>query len=271
MSAIPPATLALLSEPRTYPLLESLVRCHIAEGLYTASNLTSATPPPQINSVEGFPLSVSLSKSTPDAGRETQNLSLNGVSLNLTDVPASNGRIHTIGRMLDPYAEYFGRSESSAAPAGGNSRADAKNDTTMAGILASDPRLSVVNKALSDIDPDFLIRLSLSKPANADQIYLAPSNDGFKNIAIESMSAPSNVGLSSYLLRAGMLKGDLGVLNMMVEGSVESVTGFRVPVKKRGEAFLIGNAGVVARDVCANNGCVWIVDRMLDPLFGALG
>ncbi|KAL5314653.1 hypothetical protein ACEPPN_017296 [Leptodophora sp. 'Broadleaf-Isolate-01'] len=268
MLKLPTATLDLLARPQSYPLMESLIRTHIAEGLYTTSNLTSTTTPPQITSIEGFPLSVSISTTDQITG-STLTLKLNQASLNLTDIPASNGRIHTLDRMLNPYSDYLGISTSSSAPSRGSG--NTQNATTMAEILASHPRLSTLNETLTEIDPPFLARLSLSKPNNEEQIYLAPSNEAFENLALDSMKAPSNVALSGYLLRVGMLRGNLGVLNMMLEGEVESDSRWNVTVRKRGDAFAVGNAVVVERDACASNGCVWIVDRLLDPLFGAMG
>lgn len=264
MLQLTPSVLDLLGRPQSYELLESLIRLHIAEGMYTKADLTSTTGETQIISIEGFPLTVSTSGTSP-AGEET--LKINDVALNLTDIPASNGRIHTVDGMLNPYSRYFGISNSTAAPAGGNSQ----NEMTMADILASDSRLSVLYEQIMAVDPDFLTRLSLSKPENEEQIYLAPSNEAFQAIDVDSMAAPSNVGLSSYLLTFGLLSGNLGALNMMVEGEVESVSGWNITVRKRGDAWVMGNAVVVARDVCAGNGCVWILDRMLDPIYGVVG
>ncbi|KAG4434070.1 hypothetical protein IFR05_010459 [Cadophora sp. M221] len=270
MLKLPIATLNLLARPQSYPLTESLIRMHIAEGLYTAPNITSTTTTnnsQQITSIEGFPLSVSLS-ATDQPTDPTVTLKLNEASLDLTDIPASNGRIQTLDRMLSPYSDYFGISTSSSAPSVSSCT---QNATTIAEILASNPRLSTLNQTLSEIDPSFLTRLSLSKPNNEEQIYLAPSNEAFENIPLDALKAPSNVALSGYLLRMGMLRGNLGALNMMIEGEVESVSGWNVTARKRGEAFLLGNAVVLERDACASNGCVWIVDRLLDPLFGAMG
>ncbi|KAK0115523.1 hypothetical protein ONS95_000199 [Cadophora gregata] len=266
MSKIPKATLDLLARSQSYELLESLVRLHITEGMFTALDLTSANAQSPMTAIEGFPLAVSVTPAT-EAGQQPK-YKLNDVGLTLTDIPASNGRIHTLDAMLNPYSNYFGVSNSSAKPAGGSPPQGP--NTTMLDVVESDPRLSTLHTQIGNVDPEFLSRLSLSKPENERQIFLAASNDAFQNVAVNSMSAPSNVGLSRYLLRFGMLTGDLSALNMMVEGQVQSVSGFNVTVKKRGEAWVVGNAAVVERDICTGNGCVWIIDKVLDPLSGAL-
>ncbi|CZT44816.1 uncharacterized protein RSE6_05052 [Rhynchosporium secalis] len=260
MRKIPSAALDLLAQSRSYELLESIVRTHIGEGLYTAANLSSGAET-KVTAVEGFPLTVN--STTAGSGKTFK---LNDANLNLTDTVASNGRIHTIDRLLTPLSMLFGVSNSSTAPGKGST----KTKTTIAGIVDSDPRLSVLKSQIKAVDPDFMTRLSLSKPGNEKQIYLAPSNDAFARIPVESMAAPSNVGLSRYLLRFGLLSGDLGVVNKMAEGKVQSTSGWNITAKKSGAAYILGNAGVVEKDICADNGCVWIVDKLIDPLIGVM-
>lgn len=261
MRKIPSATLELLVQSQSYELLESILRTHIAESLYTAADLSSATIDTTVISVEGIPLSVS---STNTGSGEA--FKLNDANLNLTDIAASNGRIHTIDRLLNPYPMLFGTGNFSTTPGKGST----KSGMTMAGIVDSDPRLSVLNSQIKAVDPDFMTRLSLSKPGNEKQVYLAPSNDAFTRIPVASLSAPSNVGFSSYLLRFGLLAGNLGALNMMADGRVQSISGWNITVKTNEQAWILGNAAVVEQNICADNGCVWIVDRLIDPLSGAM-
>ncbi|PVH75285.1 hypothetical protein DL98DRAFT_658206 [Cadophora sp. DSE1049] len=79
----------------------------------------------------------------------------------------------------------------------------------MAGILASDTRLSILHNQINTIDPDFLTRLSLSlpSPSQNQQIYLAPSNSAFDNIAESPASMRLTVKTSSSKLREGRLHG----------------------------------------------------------------
>lgn len=48
-----------------------------------------------------------------------------------------------------------------------------------------------------------------------------------------------------------------------------SMSALEMQVKQNAAVVMVNNAGVVERDLCAENGCIWVLDRLIDPLFGA--
>lgn len=161
--------------------------------------------------------------------------------------------------MFDPFITYYGEDfPGEALPS------ITKVPGTMADILRQHQNLTMLTPILQQIDPDFVSRLSLysKDPAvNKRTVYLAPSNDAFLFLpasAQQSAVQPSNGGASGSLLKFGLGEYDEGGL------WVRSTYCLNITVD-RGRA---NNAGVQER-ICAENGCVWLVGRWLDPLFGA--
>ncbi|CZR56180.1 uncharacterized protein PAC_06068 [Phialocephala subalpina] len=248
---ISPSILTTLSLPQNYELLLSIIRTHLAEGLFSSSQLEADAP---ILSIEGFPILFTNDSST---------------ILEISNIAADNGQIQKLSKVLNPYTEYFGVSNLTKAPSTGTNVTG-----TMKDVLASDRRLSILNIVLGVIDPEYLTRLSLTKPGNASQVFFAPSNYAFSalpNGARDSMTAPSNALLSAYLLRYGLLAGDTKSADISPGMQVMSVSFLEMRIKQAeaDAVVMINNAGVVERDLCAENGCIWVLDRLIDPLFGA--
>lgn len=86
--ALPPATLSAVYEDKE--LLAAVLTYHVVPGEYTAENLTDGL---ELETLQGQSLTVSVAGDT---------ISVNGVELVATDVPASNGVIHVIGEVLVP-------------------------------------------------------------------------------------------------------------------------------------------------------------------------
>lgn len=253
---------ALTAAP-AYPILESILRTHIAEGLVASANFISASP---VQAIEGFPLAA-------------QSTGADSVFVNdqakivAVDTFASNGVVHQIDQVLNPYTAYFGVSNATTAPQ------TSDTDGTISNILLTDTRLTDIRDVLLALQPDFVRgRLHLSEPGGTPQIFVAPSNDAFAAApagTVETSKAPSNQPLSLQLFSFGLLNTDAKFADLNFAAGpiqVASVfTGINVTASQEpGAATLLNNAAI-QEQVCGSNGCVWIVDRILDPLYLAFG
>lgn len=217
--------------------------------------------------IEGFPISAAV------IGGEEAIFVNDQAQVVAVDTFASNGVIHQIDQVLNPYTPYFGVSNTT------NSPTTSETDGTVADILLKDERLTIVRDIFQVLSPDFISRrLALAEASGISQILAIPSNDAFAglpNDTIESSIAPSNQPLSLQLYSFGLLDTDVRFADLDFSGGPISVastfTGINVTVSQvTGGATFINNAGI-QEQVCGSNGCVWVVDRVLDPLYLAFG
>ncbi|KAF2211825.1 hypothetical protein CERZMDRAFT_42723 [Cercospora zeae-maydis SCOH1-5] len=265
-------TMQTLQRPQSYQLLYHILINHIAPGTPTFSDLQEQGA---VHTIGGFDISFDAqgtlltnanTTSEPERSANHQATLVKGQDGQPTRIPASNGAIFMIDHVLDGLYTYFGVDE--PAPDDQKQRPDPiEHSGTMRDIIDSTPELSTLKETLHNLGADFPSRLSLTSSdmqVNNRTVYLAPSNDAFDilpSAATEKALQPSNYDLSAFLLRFGM--GE-------VEGSnreagtmkVKSDTGFDIMV----EGSRANNARVEKR-VCAENGCVWVVSRWLDPLW----
>lgn len=243
--------------------MESILRTHVAEGLVTSTSIVSASP---FEAIEGFTLTAQ------SAGGDTI-LVNNQAQIVAVDNFAANGVVHQIDQVLNPYTAYFGVSNATTAPQTSNS------DGSMADILLTDDRLSNIRDVLLALQPDFIRgRLHLCEPGDKPQIFAAPSNEAFAAApagTVEAAKAPSNQALSLLLFNFGLLNTDAKFADLdFTAGPIHIAnvfTGINVTATQaRGGATLLNNAAI-QQQVCGSNGCVWIVDRILDPLYLAFG
>lgn len=260
---------ALTAAP-AYSILESILRTHIAEGLVSSADIISASP---VEAIEGFPLTVT--------DTSTAFLINSQAQLTAVDAPASNGLIHQIDQVLNPYTGYFGISNATTPPT------TSDEPGTIADLVLSDTHLTSLRDILLALQPDLLTtRLRLFSPAAApSQIFIAPSNTAFVAAppgTAEASVAPSNQALSVLLFSFGLLDSTslmdgaekLADLDLAVRGEVQlasAFTGINITASQaEGGAVRLNNA-VVEAEVCGSNGCLWLVDRVLDPLYLAFG
>lgn len=265
-----PDLLTKLTAAAAYPLLEAVIRTHIAEGLFTSANLVSGP----IEAIEGFTLSAVVSNSTDSIFVN------NEAEIVAADSSASNGIIHQIDQILNPFTGYFGISNTITPPQASEVQG------TVTDVLLTDPRLTNARDVLLTLQPDLVRnRLALGGAGVPTQIFAAPSNEAFAaappGTAASSM-APSNQPLSLLLYGSGLLLGDvngrLAGLNLDLASGwnrslrlASALTGISVTVDRAVDgAVFVNNAGV-QEEVCGSNGCVWVVDRILDPLYLGFG
>lgn len=254
-----------LTAASSYPILEAIIRTHVAEGLFTSTDIVSASP---IESIEGFLLS-----SVVTGGENKITLVNDQSQIIAVDTLASNGVIHQIDQVLNPFTAYFGITNSTTAPR------TTDTDGTVADILLTDDRLSTVRDILQALSPDLIgNRLALSRPDGLPQIFAAPSNDAFSVLpasAATTSVAPFNQPLSFQLFSFGLL--DINTRLADLNHSTGSVnvgnvfTRIGATVTQTEEGVVVLNNAAVQEEICVSNGCVWFIDRVLDPLYLAFG
>lgn len=255
--------MGVLTAAPAYPILESIIRTHVAEGFVTSTDIISASP---VVAIEGFPLAA---QSTGGGS-----IFVNGqAQVVAVDTFASNGVVHQIDQVLNPFTAYFGVSNATTAPP------TSDTDGSIADILLNDERLTNIRDVLLALQPDFVQgRLRLSAPGAAPQIFAAPSNDAFTAApagTVESSMAPSNQPLSLQLFSFGLLNADTRLADFdLSAGPVQvasAFTGINVTMSTTSDGAIFLNNAAIQAQVCGFNGCVWIVDRILDPLYLAFG
>ncbi|CAN8102554.1 unnamed protein product [Discula destructiva] len=269
---ISPGLVGALTAAPAYPLLEGIIRTHIAEGMFTSTDIVSASP---IEAIEGFPLTFQAAGSAFLVNSQAEIMAAN--------TPASNGMVHQIDQLLNPFTAYFGISNCTAAP-----RTSETGDT-MADILLNDPRLSSIREVFLALQPDF-INNRLNFPAiNGDTaqkqqrptIFAAPSNTAFEAAppgTVVAAKSPSNQDLSFQLFSFGLVQDAAKLADLdFAAGNVampNAFTGINITTFQAAscgaEAVCMNNA-VIEEEVCGSNGCVWLVDRILDPLYLSFG
>lgn len=253
---------ALTAAP-AYPILEAIIRTHVAEGLFTSANITSTT----IEAIEGFQLSAVAT-----AGTDGVILVNDQARIVAVDEYADNGVVHQIDQVLNPFTAYFGVSNATAPPQ------VSETGSAVADILLTDERLSDAREVLLAVQPDLIVnRLTFARPDGKPQIFAAPSSDAFAAApagTLESSVAPSNQALSSLLFSFGLLSMDAPLANFNFSAGISIAnvfTGIIVnATQKEGGAIFLNNAAVQDQ-ICGSNGCVVIIDRILDPLYLGFG
>jgi uncharacterized surface protein with fasciclin (FAS1) repeats len=264
INKIPPALVSALTAAPAYPLFESIIRTHIAEGLVTSADVVSASP---IVAIEGFQLTAAA------VGAQNAIFVNNQAQIVAVDTFASNGVVHQIDQVLNPYTDYFGVSNASAPPA------TSDTDGTVAAILLSDERLSKARDILQALSPDLVdIRLALAKEGCTPQIFAVPSNDAFAGLPaniVDLSIAPSNQPLSLQLYSFGLLDTDVRFADLDFSSGPISVpstfTGINITASQMAGGATFLNNAAIQEQVCGSNGCVWLIDRVIDPLYLAFG
>ena len=254
---------ALTAAP-AYPIFESIIRTHIAEGFVASADVVGASP---FEAIEGFPISAAA------VGGNQAIIVNEQAQIVAVDRPASNGVVHQIDQVLNPFTDYFGISSATAPPT------TSETDGTVADILLGDQRLTTVRDILQALSPGFInTRLALAKAGGAPQIFAAPSNDAFAGLpdnTADASVAPSNQPLSLQLYSLGLLDTDARFADLDFSGGPinigSTLTGINLTASQvEGGATFLNNAGI-QEQVCGSNGCVWLLDRVLDPLYLAFG
>jgi uncharacterized surface protein with fasciclin (FAS1) repeats len=256
---------AALTAPASYPLLETILRTHIAEGLFTNDDVS--TPGKSVASIEGFPL-------TFDSAGDTIAINKQARLVSASSNVVGNGAIFKITALIDPFVDAFGTDVSKngstvatpdSKPANSISEAASQSSQTIASVLASSPDLSTFTELLNATSPDFFNLLAGSFPASKELSIFAPSNKVFKAMGGSArILQPSNQPFSSYLLKYPFI-------DTTSAGQEKSIAGFPATIRRdsMGAITSVNNAAVKGEKTCVGNACVYTVDRWLDPVFAS--
>ena len=89
--ALPAGTLDNLLRPENKEQLSKLIAYHVIPGQVTSTQLTSG----EVNTIEGSPVTI-------DVDDATQGVTVNNATVTQADIPASNGVVHVIDRVMLP-------------------------------------------------------------------------------------------------------------------------------------------------------------------------
>ncbi|HRH93211.1 MAG TPA: fasciclin domain-containing protein [Candidatus Peribacteria bacterium] len=131
-AALPAGTLQALLKPENSDLLTQLLTYHVVPGKLMKADLTNGM---RLRTAEGHELAITVD----DKGM----VSVNGIALSITDVPASNGVVHVINAvLLPPVGEPMTSSSSSSAAAPAVSSSAMMMDHSSSAAVASTPAQS---------------------------------------------------------------------------------------------------------------------------------
>lgn len=245
-----------------YPLLLALIRTHITEGYISPDRVRSSSA--QLEAVEGFSLAID------SGGRLLTNKDVTNSDIPIASqanleksapIPASNGIIYKIDNLLDPYITYFGEDSPSGSTTNVQKRAGSMSD-----YVNVEPSLTRLAAVLERVNPDFLHTRLDQSPDGQETTFFAPSNTAFELLpetAMEKAMESGNSVLTSWLLEFGLTSGGGGGATVFQSQK----SGFNITMGLKGRK--VSNAKVEQR-ICLDNGCVVVVGRWLDPLYGVM-
>jgi uncharacterized surface protein with fasciclin (FAS1) repeats len=202
---------------------------------------------------------------------------------------ATNGVIHKIDRLLDPYASTFGvlakNGSGKATSIDSSPRQEAK---TMTDLVRAEPLLSSWRGLMENVLPQIMKRLGDRRGAEGKDcttphpFVVLPTNEALSQLPAnytQVLKAPFNFGLANHLLAWGISVPTCASFQDIL-ATVRERGSFKIfshradmnltvseTVKGSGE-LMVNNARVVMANRCAGNGCIWMVDRMIDPVYG---
>jgi uncharacterized surface protein with fasciclin (FAS1) repeats len=293
-SRIPKPILDQLSIPLNYPLLLSLLRSHFVDN-ETITSLLSSTlgsgkhpvGPVEVTtkSLEGYPITFTMQ---PNSSLINNTYYISNIDLT-GPIKAANGVVHKITRILDPYASTFGVSLRNGT--GTKSMLDTsprQEEKTMTDLVLAEPQLSVWKDTITEVLPAIMKRLGDRRGAESARcntpkpFAVLPMNSAFSLLPtgyLETLRAPFNFALSSHLLAWGISVPTCATFEDILAAvrkdgefkifSHRADLNLTVTESGRGSGeLMVNNARVVMANRCAGNGCIWMVDKMVDPVYG---
>jgi hypothetical protein len=158
----------------------------------------------------------------------------------------------------------------------------------MTDLVLAEPRLSQWTSLMQQVLSAILKRLGDRRgpegtACRAPRPFAAlPANDAMARLPANytrRLRAPFNFALSSHVL-AWSISVPTCASFEDVMGAVEKEGAFRVhshradvnltirETSRGSKELMINNARVLMANRCAGNGCIWIVDRFVDPVYG---
>ena len=203
--------------------LSNILRYHVVAGSLPAANISDCMTETAVN---GQPLSFSVGATA----------SVNGATITATDVPASNGIIHVIDKVLTP----------TSTP---------KNIPTTAGCTGSHDTL-----VAAVVQANLLSTLEGEGPFTV----FAPTDQAFAdaNIDLAGLDTPDGVSLLSEILLAHVVPGVVLAADLSDCATVQTANDFTMAFSIGDEAKVNG-ATITQTDAMASNGVIHVIDTVL--------
>jgi transforming growth factor-beta-induced protein len=208
------------------PKLKDILTYHVVPGKVMAADVVKLT---KAKTVQGAEIAIKV---------EGNKVMINDATVIITDIPASNGVIHVIDRVILP----------PAAP------------KTIADVAAADGRFKTLMTAVTAAGlADTL------KSAGPFTVF-APTDEAFARLPAGTVEAllkdPAKLKdiLLYHVVAGKMMAADVVKLN-----SAKTVQGAEVKIKVDGNKVMLNDANVIITDVPASNGVIHVIDKVILP------
>ncbi len=224
--ALPEGTLDTLLMPENQEMLVDLLTYHVVEGSAMAADLSDGM---RIETLNGKYLDVMING---------ENVMIEGATVTLTDVMASNGVIHVIDAVMSPMD---------------NIVETAVGTESLSTLVAAVTAAELVG-TLSDEGVEYTV--------------FAPSNAAFDALpegTLDTLLMPENVAQLTDILLFHVVVGNVMSTDLSDGMMVETVQGQELEVSIDGDTVMIGDATVTMADIETSNGVVHMIDTVLIP------
>ncbi len=217
--------LAALNNPEGMATLSDILLYHVVPGEVTSSDLNECQV---ANAANGQPLSFTVGDS----------VMVNGATVTIADVPASNGIVHVIDKVLTP--------------------SDTPND------IPRTAQCTGIHDSLvaAVIQAELLTTLQGDGPFTV----FAPTDQAFADAGIDlaELDTPEGKATLSDILLYHVVPGTVLSSNLSDCMSATAVNDLPLSFTV-GDSVMVNNATVVTPDVATSNGVIHVIDKVLTP------
>ena len=217
--------LAALNNPEGMATLSDILLYHVVPGEVTSSDLNECQV---ANAANGQPLSFTVGDS----------VMVNGATVTIADVPASNGIVHVIDKVLTP--------------------SDTPND------IPRTAQCTGIHDSLvaAVIQAELLTTLQGDGPFTV----FAPTDQAFADAGIDlaELDTPEGKAILSDILLYHVVPGTVLSSNLSDCMSATAVNDLPLSFTV-GDSVMVNNATVVTPDVATSNGVIHVIDKVLTP------
>ena len=217
--------LAALNNPEGMATLSDILLYHTVPGEVTSSDLSECQV---ANAANGQPLSFTVGET----------VMVNGATVTIADVPASNGIVHVIDKVLTP--------------------SDTPND------IPRTAQCTGIHDSLvaAVIQAELLTTLQGDGPFTV----FAPTDQAFADAGIDlaELDTPEGKAILSDILLYHVVPGTVLSSNLSDCMSATAVNDLPLSFTV-GDSVMVNNATVVTPDVATSNGVIHVIDKVLSP------
>ena len=230
-AALPKGTVESLLKPENKKKLAAILKYHVISGKVMAEQAIKLNGK-SAKTVEGREINISV---------KSGKVMINGATVIMADVKASNGVVHVIDKVLLPTVK--------------------KDIVDTAASTGKFKTLLAAAKAAGLVD---------TLKSDGPLTVFAPTDEAFAALpvgTVESLLKPENKGKLAAILKYHVVSGKvLAEQAVKLDGkSVGTVEGRKINVAVKSGKVNINNATVIMADVKASNGVVHVINKVLLP------